>query len=170
MRTLRRALVSLGIAVIASLLPIVAYAVTNYVDEFGSYFTKTGSMNSLNCSGCYGGRTRWQLQSGSFYQDTATGKWKSYNGNPSSTHYYWYVFIPNVSGSSYAAVEYFVTNGDSDNFYITVIQGNHKGAWVYLGDVTGPPTLSYTKMGNRCLSGFWCGGLRVYWDHARYTY
>lgn len=174
MKVLKRSLSSLLITILlTAALTSVAYAATQYLDEYSSRFTKRGSgtLTNINCSGCYDGKAKKTTQSGSTTSYTVGGKWTAAD-TTDSVPYYWYVFIPNETSEdeTYAAVRYFVTDGSDDNFYVTVEQDGHKGSWVYLGWVYGIGLVSYTDMENICLNGYWCGSLPVYYDHVRYTY
>lgn len=128
-----------------------------------TWLAGSGTPTSVSTSSRYGGACKYM------YQDTgnpATWRWAYTNANV----YQWYVYRPNTGEA--AAKYWWLTyrSGVKDSWFVTVNQAANKGTWAYLGysDYL-PNTYGELRLSNQCVSGYWCGGLRVYWDDMRYT-
>jgi hypothetical protein len=128
-----------------------------------TWLAGSGTPTSVSTSSCYGGACKYM------YQDTgnpATWRWAYTNANV----YQWYVYRP-YTGEA-AAKYWWLTyrSGVKDSWFVTVNQAANKGTWAYLGysDYL-PNNYGELRLSNQCVSGYWCGGLRVYWDDMRYT-
>ncbi len=129
-----------------------------------TWLAGSGTPTSVSTSSCYGGACKYM------YQDTgnpATWRWAYTNANV----YQWYVYRPNTGEA--AAKYWWLTyrNGvRKDSWFVTVNQATNKGTWAYLGysDYL-PNDYGELRLSNQCISGYWCGGLRVYWDDMKYT-
>jgi hypothetical protein len=118
-----------------------------------------GYPHSYSSSGCYNGTCKYLSQS------EPTEGWYWPNGY--SNFYQWYAYDPTVGQ---AAAYYTVWESGSYYWTVTVNQANHHGQWVYLGysDYPGDPG-EHLVLDNRCISGYTCSSLNIYWDEMELT-
>ncbi len=167
MKTIKRVAVSLVIAFVVTLTTIlVARAGGPYYvsDNPLSYLSGSGTPTTVSTSSCYGGSCQYM------YQDTVNPASYRWAYTTYSNVYDWYAYRPYVGEA--AAKYWWLTHGQgaNDNWFVTVDQSANHGTWAYLGysDYL-PNTYGELRLGNQCVSGYWCGGLRVYWDDWKYT-
>jgi hypothetical protein len=81
----------------------------------------------------------------------------------------WYAYDPSIG---VAAAQYWVQNNQSELWPTVMDQSNtsNKGNFVYIGysDHT-QNTGAYMDLSNKCIAGWGCYGLNVYWDDMGYT-
>lgn len=167
MKSAKRTLISLIIACVTAVVTILMVGAISgyyYVNESPLYkIIGSGTLTSVSTSSCYGGDCRYM------YQDTvdpAVYRW----GYSRANIYQWWVYRPYTgeAAAKYAWFTYY--NGVKDNWVVTVDQSANHGTWAYLGysDYV-PNSYGELRLGNQCVSGYWCGGLKVYWDEWRYN-
>ena len=165
MKTVKRLLVSLVIAFAMTVVTILIARAGGpyYISENPlTWLSGSGTPTQVSTSSCYGGACKYM------YQDTvnpAVWRWAYTRANI----YNWWVYRP-YTGE--AAARYWwrtYRGGLRDNWYVTVNQAANKGTWAYLGysDYL-PNDYGELRLSNQCVSGYWCGGLRVYWDDMKY--
>jgi len=130
-----------------------------------SWILGSGAPTSVSTSSCYGGACKYM------YQDTvdpALWRWEYTRANV----YKWYVYRPYTgeAAARYWWLTYQSGRGIRDDWIVIVNQATNKGTWAYLGysDYL-PNSYGELRFSNQCVPGYWCGGLRVYWDDMRYT-
>lgn len=164
MKLILRVLLSVTLgACIALLTSMVVFAANYYISE--SQLTHiTGPSNppaTISNSGCVGGQCRYLYQSAS-----PSGYRWNYTQNNANL---WHAYDPTIGE---AAARYSVKVISYPEWYITMKQANvnNKGHYVYLGfsDLY-PNNGGYLSLTNQCVSGYFCGGLRVFWDSMMYT-
>lgn len=168
MRMLKRLSFSLIVALLIALSPTsIAYAIYGYVSEQSASFTSSGLSAAPGCSSstCQDGNAKLGAQSGSFTTTTRWGQWYTPTDNVDQ----WWTFIPNLTGN-FAAVRYSIKNSVNEIYFTTVNQNNWKGSYVNLGTFDYNSTSAYMYLPNRCVSGFFCGGLYLYFDKSRFAY
>ena len=163
MNRVLRVLVSSGIAVcVAALVTTTVLAATYYISENTLYWISGPNTPPVTQSSgaCVGGSCRYLYQS----SNPSLFRWNYTQTGVIN----WYAYIPSIGQ---AAARYGVRVGTQPIWQVTVNQANQNnwGKYVYLGysDVVGPS--GYLMLDNRCVAGYWCGGLRVYWDSMKYT-
>jgi hypothetical protein len=157
-------------AFVGSLVTSIAFASSGTITDeslnfstlsFGDGFTR------FSCGDCSGGGALYTFQSGSTSVTDDVGMWDASSGK---NHLNWYAYIPNAGSGNFAAVQYSVSH-TGETFYVTVNQTNWKGSEVYLGNFdTQNTSAAQVRLPDKCVSGFWCGGLKLYYDYIKYTY
>ncbi|MCG2785092.1 MAG: hypothetical protein L6461_08305 [Anaerolineae bacterium] len=163
--TIKRVFVSLVVACLMVFANVIIAQAGGpyYISEAPlTWLSGSGTPTSVSTSSCYSGTCKYM------YQDTgnpATRRWARTYANI----YQWYVYRPDAGEA--AARYWWITyrNGVKDSWYVNVNQAVSKGTWAYLGysDYL-PNNYGELRLSNQCVSGYWCGGLRVYWDEMRY--
>lgn len=170
MKALKRTLVSVIVAcVVALFITLVASAGgPYYISENTLYYMQgpTTSPIRLSNANCYGGQCRYLYQSSS---SPSTYRWEYTRANM----YYLWAYCPGI-GEAAARYWWRTYRGGyvMDNWYITMNQSNpnNKNKFVYLGFADYLPNdCGELRLSNQCVSGYWCGGLKVYWDNMKYT-
>lgn len=163
MNKLLRVLCSSMVAVmIATLVTTSVFAATYYISENTLYYISGPNTPPVTQSSgaCVGGQCRY------LYQGSASAwRWNWTQTNVIN----WYAFVPTIGQ---AAARYRVYIVGSPQWLITVNQANpnNQGKYVYLGFSDNVPNGGgYLTLHNGCVSGFFCGGLKVFWDSMRYT-
>lgn len=159
----------LSITVVVAL--VVAVAASSIVFAGGPYYITENSLYWIMGpqtapvvqyhNGCAGGRCRYLYQSD--YSSVYRWAWTR------DDVYLWYAFCPTIGE---AAAKYGVRISGSPNWDIVMNQANpsNQGKYVYLGysDYT-DNNGGYLMLHNGCVDGYWCGGLKVFWDNMKYT-
>lgn len=166
MKTIKRVSVALAVASLltfASLLSVRAGGPYYLSESSLSWISGSGTPTQQTTSSCYGGTCKYMYQNTS---NPATWRWSYTRANI----YNWYVYRP-YTGQA-AARYWWLTHGQgaNDSWFVVVNQATSKGSWAYLGysdDL--PNSYGELRLSNQCVSGYWCGGLKVYWDNMKYT-
>lgn len=159
----KRALISLVVATLISLVATVVYAgYYVYVDDGTSGFTTNGSIwNIYECtfSTCQGGDARMGT-----VNNGATGFWTTYTTNVTGVS----AWIPNPISNTYATVTYNVYS-DEDDFSVTVNQENWRERYVYLGYLGWYGSWAQIVLPTSCASGYYCSGsMPVVYDLSKF--
>lgn len=113
--------------------------------------------------GCAGNYCRYLVQDS--YPDT----WRWAYTKPNM--YQLWVYRPLVGQA--AAKYWWLTyryGTTKDSWFVTVDQSKNKGTWAYLGFADYVPNdKGELRLSEACVPGYWCGGLKVYWDNMKYN-
>lgn len=149
--------------IVALSISSIAVAATYIITEstlFYVYGPQTYPIN-LASGGCAGGYCRYLYQS----ENLSVYRWDHTEDNVDD----WEAYCPTIGE---AAARYTVRVEGQTHWSIIMNQANqnHQGSYVYLGDSNNPDNSGgYLTLQNSCVAGYWCGGLKVYWDNMRYT-
>jgi hypothetical protein len=160
----RRLAWSIVVTLIVTTLTVsIASAATYYISENILYYI-SGPNNppvTQSSGGCAGGQCKY------LYQNSSSPSAYRWNWTQIDV-IYWYVYVPTIGQ---AAARHSVVISGSPNWSINVNQANssNQGKYVYLGysDVV-PNGGGYLMLHNGCVAGYWCGGLKVFWDNMKY--
>ena len=151
--------------VFASMTTIIVRAANYYYSEGSLYWISgpSASPTTYSSSGCAGGSCRYKTQS----SDPSTFRW-SYS--PSNLLYY-YAYCPTIGQ---AAANYGARFDGSGWAFTNVVMNqansSNQGKYVYLGYTDWTPNSGgYLMTSNRCVSGYSCSGLKVFWDNILYV-
>lgn len=92
-------------------------------------------------------------------------KWDTSTNNM----YQWYVYCPTLGE---AAAKYRVRESSSWYWDVIMNQANssNQGTYVYMGYSDNIPNSGqYIFTSNACVTGYYCGSLKIYWDDIKYT-
>lgn len=167
MNTIKRTIVALAVACLVIFGSVVTARAGGpyYISESPlTWLSGSGTPITVSTSSCYGGACKYMYQNSS---NPATWRWAYTNANI----YQWYVYRP-YTGEAAARYWWLTYRSGSvrDSWFVTVNQAVSKGTWAYLGysDYL-PNAYGEIRLSNQCVSGYWCGGLKVYWDNMKYT-
>jgi hypothetical protein len=169
----QRAVLSLLIAVItASIVTMAALAAGPYTRTEAYIYAWLGGGPQTPVSGC-SGTCKYLTQPNQYTNPPEVSTIYAWNMGGVSNIYDWCAYIPSAGQ---AAVNYEVFEHNNTHAWPVLLnQGNaaNHGKFVYLGYSdylpAGGDTTKYVNLTNQCQSGYYCGGLPVYFDDIKYT-
>jgi hypothetical protein len=171
MNAIRRLLLSSIIAfLVAGMITAVAQAGGPYYRSQENIYRLTGSGTTtrITNAGCYKDNNTGTKYCRYMTQDNSYPTAYAWNMSASNI-YYWHAYIPSIGE---AAAKYRVKETGSYYWDVVVNQASatNKGKIVWLGfsDII-PNSGEYVFTSNACVSGYYCGALKVYWDDIEYT-
>jgi len=163
-KKIQRLLTSTVLAlVLATFIVGVGLAASYIYTEVNLYeVSATDTPVSIYSGGCRSSYCKYLVQNSS---NPSAWRWISKN----ASIMYWYAYCPTIGE---AAARYGVRENSGGSWSIKMNQAsaNNQGSFVYLGySDTIPLNGGYIMLHNGCVSGYYCGGLDVYWDDVIYV-
>jgi hypothetical protein len=167
MNKIKRVLVSMIVAITVSLLTVFA------VLAGGPYYVTDASLTRVDgpsgtpipttvatpgCRGTGANNCHYLIQA----SNPSHWRWSILSNNV----YYWYVYVPAVGQAAMWVAPYY------ENWSTVVNQANvnNQKTFVYIGYSDNLPNSNYFLEGSdQCNTGWYCGGLKLYWDDMGYT-
>jgi hypothetical protein len=170
MNTIKRLLLSAVVTIlVAGLFTTVVQAGGPYYKSQESIYriTGSGSTTRITNAGCYKDGNSGTKYCRYMTQDNVNPTVYAWDMNTSNI-YYWHVYVPSIGE---AAAKYRVNeSGSYWDVIVNQASATNKGKIVWLGysDIM-PNSGEYVFTSNTCVTGYYCGGLKVYWDDIEYT-
>lgn len=152
---------------VAAVIVVVGLAADFYEYSESSLYYINGPDTPISTynTGCRGSYCRYLFQQDTVKTGRDSSAWRWAWSNDSIR--YWYAYCPTI-GQAAARYGVYENRGAQWSIVMNQANPNNQGRFVYLGSSSAPYEGGYLKLHNGCVDGFWCPGLKVYWDNVIY--